>query len=552
MPEPAEPAEAPEAPDALEGPRARGAGAPGRWRRLRALPRWWWLVAFAMLYVVPYYPKVQSANELPRAYLVKALVDHHRVSIDESVARWGSTADVSPWRGRSYSNKAPGTSLLTAPAYAAAELVLGREPSLAFTVWLGRLVTGIVPTLILLALLPGFLGRYGVSSTVAQLVTALYALGSMALPYSLLFIAHQPSAVAVAAAWMLAQRVADEGGGALAETAAAPRRRGLARWGPLSPSRRLALAGFAAGWAPLLDYQAAFALPPLALWLGWQLWPRADRLRLFAAVLAGAALPIAALLGYHALAFDSPWRTGYDTSVTFAVYHQQGFLGITRLRWLAFHNSMVGVDNGLLTFAPWLALAPPGLVLLWRGGRRGDAVTLGAIAALYILFLSSITFWRGGWQLGPRYILVMVPFLLPPIAVAFERALRSAGGALVALAAGFFGVLVHAASCAQFPYFPERFRNPVHEVTLRLWAEGLAAPNPLSWLGVPGPWSLLPYVAAVVLAVAAVTRPVGSWRLLLAAAGLAALGLAALGLAASSGASGEAGFAWIRSAMTSP
>lgn len=507
------------------------------------MPRWWWLCAFALFYVVPYYPKVQSANELPRAYLVKALVDHHKVSIDESVARWGTTADVSPSRHHSYSNKSPGTSLLTAPVYAAAQLAMGEEPSLGFTVWLGRVVTGVVPTLLLLLLLPGFLERYGVRRATAELTCVLYALGSMALPYSILFIAHQPSAVAVALAWMLGQRTLDD------PQRPSDRRRDL---------RRMALAGFCAGWAPLLDYQAAFALVPLALFLLWQLRraEHKERAALFLAAVLGAAPPIAALLGYHAIAFGSPWRTGYDASVTFAVYHQQGFLGITKLRWLAFHNSMVGVDNGLFTFAPWLLLALPGLYLLWRRGRRGEAVTLGGIAVLYILFLSSITFWRGGWQLGPRYIVVMLPFLLPPIAVALEAALAHRLAVVPSLAAGWVGVLIYAATSAQFPYFPERFRNPVHEVTLRLWSEGFAAPNPLRWLGVPGIWSLLPYVVAVALAVGLTARAalasrrwVGS---LAASLALATLLLAALGLAPASGASGEAGFAWVRGAMTSP
>lgn len=517
---------------AIRKGKARGQG---RWRaRLRAVPRWWWLCAFALFYVVPYYPKVQSANELPRAYLVKALVDHHKVSVDESVARWGTTADVSPSRGHAYSNKSPGTSLVTAPFYAAARLALGGEPSLGLTVWLGRAVTGIVPTLILLLLLPGFLERYGVRRATAELVCALYALGSMAMPYSILFIAHQPSAVAVALAWMLAQRVADEPSAAAGRAAVG----------------RMALAGFCAGWAPLLDYQAAFALVPLASFALWQLRARRDRLSLVLAAAAGAAPPIAALLGYHALAFGSPWRTGYDASVTFAVYHQQGFLGITKLRWLAFHNSMVGVDNGLVTFAPWLLLALPGLVLLWRRGRRGEAVTLGSIAALYILFLSSITFWRGGWQLGPRYIVVMLPFLLPPIAVALEAALARPLAAAASLAAGFAGVLVYAATCAQFPYFPERFKNPVHEVTFRLWAEGLAAPNPLQWLGAPATWSLLPYVVAVASAIVVTARAAAvSWRQLVAALALAVLFLSALRLAPDSGASGSSGFAWVKSAM---
>lgn len=505
-------------------------------------PRWWWLCAFALFYVVPYYPKVQSANELPRAYLVKALVDHHKVSIDESVARWGSTADVSPSRDHSYSNKAPGTSLLTAPVYAVAKVAAGGEPSLAFTVWLGRAVTGVLPTLLLLALLPAFLERYGVRRATAELTVALYALGSMALPYSILFIAHQPSAVAVALAWMLAQRVVDDGGAPPADLAGDGR--GAAR----RDLRRMALAGLCAGWAPLLDYQAAFALVPLAAFFAWQLRRRPA---LFAAAALGAAPPIAALLAYHAVAFGSPWRTGYDASVTFAVYHQQGFLGITRLRWLAFHNSMIGVDNGLLTFAPWLLLALPGLALLWRRQRRAEAVTLGGIAALYILFLSSITFWRGGWQLGPRYIVVMLPFLLPAVAVALEAALARPVAAVVSLAAGLVGVVIYAGTSAQFPYFPERFQNPVHEVTFRLWAEGFAAPNPLQWLGVPGAWSLIPYLFAVTGALTLTARAAAvSWRALAASLFVAALFLAALGAAPRSGASGEQGFAWVRSAMT--
>ncbi len=512
-----------------------------------------------MLYVVPYYPKIHSANELPRAYLVKALVDHQTLSIDDSIARWGTTVDVSPWQGRSYSNKAPGTSLLTAPVYAAARLA--GEPSLALTIWMGRLVTGVLPTLLLLALLPGFLARYGVGAAASRLVAVTYALGSMAMPFSMLFIAHQPSAVALALAWILAQRVADAAApppmrsGGAGQGGRSLRRR-LAGWLG-SPVGRMALAGTAAGWAPLLDYQAAFALPPLALFLGWQLWRRPDRWALLAAAALGAAPPIALLLGYHALAFGSPWRTGYDASVTFAVYHQQGFLGITALRWRAFANSMVGPDNGLLTFAPWLLLALPGLVLLARRGRRAEAAAIAAIAALYILFLSSITFWRGGWQMGPRYIIAMLPFLLPPVAVAVQACADLGQGnsrgrrlALVlTLAACFIGVLVYAGSCAQFPHFPERFHNPLFEVTLRLWTDGMAAPNPLLALGVPGPWSLLPYIAAVVAAVSLAVRGLASTRLALVALALAVALFAALSLAPRTGAGGESAYQWVRSTM---
>src|ERR1041385_8684100 len=83
-------------------------------QRLRQLG-WLAAIAVAYLYVFPYFPRIQSANELPRAYLVKAIADDHTFAIDKDVARWGGTADVSPSGGHQYSNKAPGASLIVVP-----------------------------------------------------------------------------------------------------------------------------------------------------------------------------------------------------------------------------------------------------------------------------------------------------------------------------------------------------------------------------------------------------------------------------------------------------
>ncbi|MEZ4359147.1 MAG: hypothetical protein R3B48_03130 [Kofleriaceae bacterium] len=506
------------------------AAAPSRWP-----PRWFWCVALALLYVVPYYPRIQSANELPRAYLVKALVDHGTVAIDDGVARWGATADVSPSRGHLYSNKAPGTSLVVAPAYALVKLALGREPGLALTIWLGRVLTGVLPTLALVLLLSSALRRYGVSDPARRLAVLVYAFGSMATPYSVLFIAHQPSAVALAVAWLLAQRVADDPAGE----------------GGRRARRTMLLAGAAAGLAPLLDYQAALALPLLALFFAWRMAHRSDRLALVLSAAAAAAVPLAVLLGYHQLAFGSPWRTGYDASVTFANYHQQGFLGLHGPRWEAFSRSLFGVDTGLLTLTPWLALSVGGLALLWRSGRRAEAALLGGLGALYVLFQSSLSFWRGGWQVGPRYIVVMLPFFVPGLALALDRVAGRRVASVLAAAACLAGVAVFAGTTAQFPYFPERFANPVAEVTLRLWREGQAAPNPLRWLGVPGPWSLLPYLgvigAPLMVSLRALT---GSWgRVLLAAALAAAFVTTGLEHLAGAHTPQEAAYRWIVESM---
>jgi hypothetical protein len=438
------------------------------------IARYGWLAAIAIvyLYVVPYFPRIHSANELPRAYLVKAIVEDHTFAIDRGVATWGATADVSPSRGHQYSNKAPGSSLLAAGPYAVVRAVAG-EPSLAVTLWICRVFAGILPMLAFLSLLWGFLARFAPDPWVRRLVVGAYALGSLAMTYSILFYSHQLGAICIASAWILCVDVAD-------------RRRGLGA---------MAAAGFCAGAAPLVDYQAVFAALPIAVYVLAQLWRRPERWRAIAAAAAGAALRIAILLGYHAICFGSPWRTGYDASTTFAVFHQHGFLGITALRGEAFWGSLVRPDNGLITLAPWWLLAIPGLRVLWRRGDRATVAVSASVAILYLLFISSINFWRGGWEVGPRYIAAMLPFLLPPIAAQLQD---WAGKPLrFGVAAGAIGVgaCVYVLSSATFPYWPDTVRHPLYDVTFRLLGDGVVAPNLGSALGVTGIAGIVPYLA---------------------------------------------------------
>lgn len=461
---------------------------------------WLLAIAIAYLFAFPYYPRIHSANELPRVYLVKSIVHDGTFAIDRGVARWGTTADVSPSRGHHYSNKAPGSSLLAVPVYAAVAAVAG-EPGLAVSLWLCRVVTGVLPTLLLLGLLAGFLERFA-RTAVVRVVLVGYALGSMAMTYSVLYIAHQLAAVCLAAAWILALEAAE-------------RKR---------PAWVLAVAGFLAGASVLVEYQAAFAVLPIAVHVVWKLraWPRRELARGIAIAMVAALVPIAVLLGYHAACFGSPLRTGYDASETFAGYHQQGFLGITALRWVAFRGSLLSADNGLLVLAPWWLLAVPGAVVLWRARQR-DIVLVGAVVAvIYVLFVSSINFWRGGWSVGPRYITQMLPFLLPLVAAALDRMTARWWWFAAAAGAIAVGVAIYALATITFPHWPDSFRNPLYEVTLRLLGEGLVAPNPLRALGVPGWASALPYLALVAgLLGWAIARAAG-WRAVVLAALLAA------------------------------
>jgi hypothetical protein len=461
------------------------------------------LLVFVYLYPFPYFEAMRSANELPRIYLTTAMVDEGRFAIDTGVERHGTTADVSPSGGHYYSNKAPGSSFLAVPAYLVVKglaRLTGEEPTLAQKTWAFRFATGIVPTLLFLLLLWRFLARHAPDPAARRLALAGYAAGTMAFTYSILFIAHQLSAVCIASAWILAVWVVEDGR--------------HPRW--------LALVGFLAGAAALSDYQAAFAGVPVAVYLGWKLVGAPPRLRglgRLGLAAAGAIPPIALLLIYHARAFGSPLRTGYDASETFAHFHQKGFLGMDQLRWEAFTGSTIAPDNGLLFLCPMLVLALPGFYLL---ARRRDFWTLGvslSVVVLYLLFISSLSFWRGGWQVGPRYVTAMLPFALVPVAVAIQAAEeRAADGGLLGqlLRAGAVGLVaasiaIYGLSAATFPHFPETFGNPVHELVLRLIGEGYAPPSAGSLVGLRGTASLLPYLAVLAALLVWIAVPGRRW-----------------------------------------
>ncbi len=301
-------------------------------------------------------------------------------------------------------------------------------------------------------------------------------MGSMALTYSTLFIAHQLAAVCIVSAYIVSTWVLEEG---------------LDR-------RWLWAVGFLAGCAPLVDYQAAFAGVPLAAYLIYHLGVK-DRSQWkgLAFAIGGSIVPIALLLYYHSAAFGGAFRTGYDASESFAHFHQQGFLGMDQLRLEAFTGSTIAADNGLLLFCPMLLLAIPGWVIMAKRKRWWHFGITLSVAVIYLAFISSINFWRGGWQLGPRYITAMLPFLMVPIAVCVSWAERRWAYRGIAIGLMGVGVVVYALSNAIFPHYPEKFANPLYELVFRLVGDGHAAYNAGWLIGLEGFVSLVPYFALV-------------------------------------------------------
>jgi hypothetical protein len=302
----------------------------------------------------------------------------------------------------------------------------------------------------------------------------------MAMTYSVLYFSHQLAAACAGSCWIVLLDVLDG-------------------------KRRTAMvivAGLLAGLALLVDYQAVFAVVPVAVYAAYRLRGDVPQLARIAALgIAGAALPVAVLLVYHDACFGSPWRTGYDASTSFAMYHQVGFLGLDRPRWEAFRGSLFAFDNGLFTLSPWILLAISGANEMIRrprrAGDRGIAITCLGVMLVYVVFISSINFWRGGGAVGPRYITAMLPFALPLVAAHLE-VLRARPQFLGAIASSIFvGVFIYALSSATFPYWPDSVKNPVRDITVQLLVDGYVGPNLGDTFGLGGVLGIIPYLLVV-------------------------------------------------------
>lgn len=477
-------------------------------------------IAIAYLYLFPYYPKLQSANELPRVYLVQAIVEDHTFAIDHQIRQYGGTSDLSAYRGHSYQNKAPGASLIVVPFYAAWKAIAG-TPTLAQAMWLARFITCIVPSLLFLWLLWGYLERFAPAPATRKLVLYAYAFGSMAFTYSLTYYAHQPSTICLASAWIFGERWAERG-------------RGYAG---------MFWVGLLAGLAPAIDYQTAFAGVPLVIYLivkmRARLAPR-EIARALVTAMAGAALPLAALLSYHHACFGSPFATGYNYAVTYGADHVHGLLGMTYPKWDAILGSTVLPSNGFFALAPWWLIAIAGARMMWRTPEHALVVTVLAVTAILFYFVTSLTAWHAGWEVGPRYIVALQPFLLPLVAYALAR--WDDRPSVIGICSGLIlvGVIVYTVSTATLPTWPDTFTNPLFEVAFRLLHDGAGAPTILHTHSAIG---VVPVLALVGICVGvAIVNAGGGRRGLVIAIAIAVLAMAGFHALGTSGAA-EQGYA---------
>jgi hypothetical protein len=315
-----------------------------------------------------------------------------------------NTGDKAYYKGHWYSARAPGLALFSLPFYDALNLV-GTE---SWTdrhvappnhpgdemIYLVGLWANVLPGLILL-LLVGLLAEriepgYGAATAV------ILGLGTLTLPLSTLLFSHVFCACLGFAAFVLMWRE---------------------REGPPNPWY-LGVAGLLIGYAGSSEYPMFFAAVVLGLYLLSRrdsLTPRGVLSRAGAYVLGGL-IGIVPLALYNHYAFHSWTHLAYSNIPR----QQQGFFGIglPSFRVLA---TLLLDSRGLLTISPVLAMGAVGTWLLYKRGKRAEALVIGGICLCYVGYNSGYYLPFGGGFMGPRFLMTLLPFIALPIGIALKR-----------------------------------------------------------------------------------------------------------------------------------
>ena len=449
---------------------------PDRTRRACA-----WIIAcfaFVSVYFVGLYPGAGDSNQRSHFELLRAIGERGTAEIEPELRDLGTHTDVATHEGHRLSNKAPGLAAAAVPAYRILRQFLPVPSSLQD--WLVFYGSRVLSVTLVVVLAVAVFARRALRRTPASPLLPLWLFALLfATPfevYSRSFFSH----AFVAALLFLSFTLATHDSGWLSATAS----------------------GLLAGWAVAAEYPVI--LIALCLLIAVAIRSAA---RLVAFV-AGAAVPAIALAGYHARYFGGIFRFPAAASESYASVADRGIVGISWPSPRALAGLFLDPAHGLLYFSPFMILWPIVAVIALRRLRTESSLLVPALGPLLLLLAISgyaPPHWRGGWSLGPRYLIG--GFLL--IFWLFAARIPTGGDerARIALVAGVvYGACLLAVCGSTSWAIPYEAWNPGRTLSLHFLRRGLVEFNLGIAAGLPPLVSLAPPLLASAVAFVAAVR----------------------------------------------
>lgn len=447
-----------------------------------------------------FFPRRADWGQNARLDEVLAIVDEQTLSIDSYQF---NTKDVAFYNGHYYSVKAPGTTFLSIPAYAAFKVSLKIPPlnrllmSLSYydpshrspdhwsqipiaesyfasALYFVTVFTGALPSAILGVVFYRLLGRFSSRSSHKLGLTLAYGLATIAFPYSGAFYGHQLAATFAFTAFYL-----------------------LSSQERRPDAKKASWVGLLLGLTVLTEYPTVLIAAILFVYAVYRL---RDPLRIVW-ILAGGLPPLALLMSYSCAIYGTVLPVSYLYAPHFHKVHHTGLMGITYPRLDALYGITFSPYRGLFFLSPFLLLAIPGFYYFLRErGYRSEALTALAVVLSFFWYNASLFGWADGWAVGPRYLVPMLPFMAFPIIFFLKDRLRRQVPdkkvrwkeiLFLSLVAGSF-LLVWAETVGGESFPPVYSYHPLTDFALPNYLQGQLARNLGMVIGLPAWFSLLP------------------------------------------------------------
>lgn len=334
---------------------------------------------------------------------------------------------------------------------------------------------------VLFAILVNLTGSVAAAGAVAFLA----AFGTLLLPYSGTFFSEP-----LALLFTLLAFYAAAGRRPVVPAAAAGAR-------AVHPSGAALAAGLCLGLATATHLSAILFLPFFGAIVAHRSWrirgSTAAAARGVALFCAAGGLVLALLAVHNAARFGSVFETGRGIGEAAAFGYGRLASPLPGLAGL-----LVSPGKGLLWFCPPAAI---GLALWSRFGARDPVLAVAVLAAVIfrLVFVAARTDWHGGFAIGPRYLVLAVPFLLLPwgyvvqdlltrrrwlLFAGFVALVASATALQLALSVGEFSSFLHGVKLAGLRQGVDVLEG---DLLYRRWSD-----SPLAGIldGRRGPWAL--------------------------------------------------------------
>jgi hypothetical protein len=362
--------------------------------------------------------KDTDGRMIPLNFSDRALSDVREVTYVEP-EQVAASGDISFFRGHFHPAKAPGGAFASVPAYLIIyniERIIGQDPDSWLTLTLNAWLTSVFSVGLISALgcvlLYRLTMRISGGRAMGSLLTALtFAFGTMFLPYGTTLYEHNIIAVALLASFSLLYRVKESD----------------AAFGSRLTDRKARfytyLAGLCVGYAAITNYIMAVVVLLLGCYLVFGVRRKGGLLWFSLGVLG----PFLLLLAYNVACFSTPFTTNYRYENPVFKTGNSSLLGVFVLpQWDVLLMVLFSPYRGLFISSPVLLLGIYGLLQWLRTDRfRAEAWLIVSLLGFFLLFISSFNGWHGGWAVGPRYLVPVLPFLALPLAYGFEHSFKS-------------------------------------------------------------------------------------------------------------------------------